>query len=133
MPRLVTAFLPLAGALGLALALADPAQAPLLGAWEPATSGWAALQHRQLMLALLAASLLATPWLPAARLPAIAASVLAKASYLAVALLGTAAVPPLAWADAALMAALAVAGLALLREARLEARWDGVLPLHQQS
>jgi hypothetical protein len=131
-PRLVTAFLPLAGALGMALAVADPVQAPLLGVWEPAI-GWAALQHRQLMLALLAASLLATPWLPAIRLPAIAASVLAKASYLAVALLGTAAVPPLAWADAALMAALAVAGLVLFHEARLEARWDGVLPLHQQS
>jgi len=68
--------------------------------------------------------------LPALRLPAIAASVLSKAGFVAVAAAaaasGTEPLAAQAWIELVQMAALAAAGAVFWREARTEARWDGI-------
>ena len=92
-----------------------------------------AVQHRQLLLSIVAAALLASAWIPMVRLPAAVAGVVAKASLVAVTwladpasgLAGTA-------SDLLQLVALLLAGGVLVREARLEARWNGVLPLRQE-
>src|SRR5688500_16019899 len=83
-----------------------------------------AAQHRQLLLAIVAASLLAASWIPMVRLPAAVAGVVAKASLVAV----TWATDPAASvaSDVLQLLALVVAGAVLVMEARLEARWNGV-------
>jgi hypothetical protein len=90
-------------------------------------------QHRQVMLALLAAALMLAPWLPGLRLPAIVAALATKGALLAlfwsdggVAALGTSP------GELVQLLALLTAGVVLLLEARMEARWDGVLPLRQE-
>ena len=65
----------------------------------------------------------------ALRLPAIGAGVLAK---LALVGLAAAAGSPLPWPEVLQVAALALAGGVLVRQARLEDRWNGVLPLRQE-
>jgi hypothetical protein len=89
-----------------------------------------AAQHRQLLLAIVAAALLAAAWMPMVRLPAAVAGVVAKASLIAV----TWAADPAAGVagDVLQMLALVAAGVVLVMEARLEARWNGVLPLRQE-
>jgi hypothetical protein len=90
-------------------------------------------QHRQMMLAALAAALMLSPWLPALRQPAIAAALATKAALVALAVSanGVAALGS-STAEALQILALMAAGAVLLLEARLEARWDGVLPLRQE-
>jgi hypothetical protein len=90
-------------------------------------------QHRQMMLAALAAALVLSPWLPALRLPAIAAALATKAALVALAVSanGVAALGS-STAEVLQILALMAAGAVLLLEARLEARWDGVLPLRQE-
>lgn len=99
----------------------------------PGDTGSVAVQHRQLLMAIVAAALLAAAWLPRVRLPAVAAGIVAKASLVAVL---WAADPVDGLAATALEAlqllALLLAGAILLVEARLEARWNGVLPLRQE-
>ena len=92
-----------------------------------------ALQHRLLLLAIVAAALLAAAWLPRLRLPAAVAGIVAKASLIAVT---WGADPGDALAASAgevlQLLALVVAGGILLVQDRLEARWNGVLPLRQE-
>jgi hypothetical protein len=83
--------------------------------------------HRQFMVVLVGAALLLAVWRPALRLPAIAAALLVKAGALAI---GWASGVPLGVAPGAEivgLTALALAGAVFLHEARMEARWDGVL------
>lgn len=84
------------------------------------------LQHHQVLLALAGAALLAAPWWTPLRTPATAVALLSKLALLAVALLAPAGtVNPLhLWAQVPLVAMLLAAGAILLREARLEARWN---------
>lgn len=77
------------------------------------------LLHHQYMLALLGMGLLLSLWRERWRLPMIAAGLLVEAATLPFGL-----APEV---ELAAMAALATAGAILLREARMEARWDGVL------
>jgi hypothetical protein len=90
-------------------------------------------QHRLAMLGLVAASLVLTPWVPSLRLAAIAAGVATKLALLALSwhVGGFAALAPAA-GEALQLLALMAAGAVLLLEARLEARWDGVLPFRQE-
>ena len=89
--------------------------------------------HRQIMVALLGLGLVLAAFVPSLRLPAIAAAVLSKSSYV---VLGVLAVQPRApgasalATEAILCLALLSAGAIFLRTARQEARWDGMLPLH---
>jgi hypothetical protein len=90
-------------------------------------------QHRQMMLAALAAALMLAPWAPALRQPAIAAALAAKAALLALAVAaGGVAAFASSGAEVLQVLALIAAGAVLLLEARLEARWDGVLPLRHE-
>jgi hypothetical protein len=90
--------------------------------------------HRQWMLVALATVLAAAVVVPALRIPAVAAALLAKVAYLAAVLSYPVAgqtVGGLTW-DIAQALLLAAAGAVFLHEARQEARWDGVLPLRQE-
>jgi hypothetical protein len=92
-----------------------------------------AVQHRQLLLAIVAAALLAAAWLPAVRLPAAAAGIVAKGSLVAVLWAASPGAGLAASATELLqLLALLLAGGILIVEARLEARWNGVLPLQQE-
>lgn len=92
-----------------------------------------AVQHQQLLLAIVAAALLAAAWLPGVRLPAVAAGIVAKASLVAVVWAADPGNGLAATASEVLqLLALLIAGAILLAEARLEARWNGVLPLRQE-
>lgn len=86
----------------------------------------AALQHRAALLAITGAALLAAPWWPPLRVPALAAALLAKLAFLALALATAAGTfAPAAIAGEALQTLLlAAAGAILAREARQEARWN---------
>jgi hypothetical protein len=86
-------------------------------------------QHRQAILALAGSALVISTLVPAARLPAIAAALLVKGSYLAV----SAAASALPLHELAQVLLLATAGAILVADARREARWNGVLPLRQES
>lgn len=104
-----------------------------LASLGPGDAGSVAVQHRQLLLAIVAAGLLAAAWLPRVRLPAVAAGIVAKASLVAVLWAADPANGPAATAPEVLqLLALLLAGAILLVEARLEARWNGVLPLRQE-
>jgi hypothetical protein len=105
-----------------------------LAALDQAAGTSVADQHRQVMLAMLAASLLLAPWIPALRQPAIAAGLAAKLALLAVSW-GLAGADGLraSEGEALQLLVLAAAGVVLLLEARRQARWDGVLPLRQES
>ena len=85
-----------------------------------------ALQHRDALLALAGAALAASPWWSALQVPALAAALLAKLSFLALALTAaTGAFAPASVAGEALQVLLLLAaGAILAREARQEARWN---------
>jgi len=103
-------------------------------AWDPLTAaegGWltALIQHREFMLALLGVGLLTAAFLPALRPALMTGSMLAKFAYLALALANVshaADLAPAAWLEAGMLGALLAAAAVFLREARQEARWDGV-------
>jgi hypothetical protein len=120
--RLATLLLLAAGFATVAGASADPAPATL------------ALQHRQVLLSLAGGALLLAPWWPLLRGPAVSAALLAKLTLLLLALTveAPAIAPGALWGEAAQVLALLAAGAILLREARREARWNGVLPLRQE-
>lgn len=116
------------GLLTLSAALALAA----VWAGDPGGTGLSSA-HRQWMLVALAGALAAAVVWPALRLPAIAAALLAKVAYgLAFALAGAAPGAGQALGELAQLLALAVAGAIFLHEARVEARWNGVLPLRQE-
>lgn len=83
--------------------------------------------HRQFMVTLLGLALVLAVWLPALRLPAVAAGLLVKSGALAIAVASGTTLGPAFGMEALGIAALAVAGGILLHESRMEARWDGVL------
>jgi hypothetical protein len=83
--------------------------------------------HRQFMVTLLGLALVLAAWLPALRLPAIAAGLLVKSGALAIALASGTTLGLAYGMEALGVAALAVTGAIFLHESRTEARWDGVL------
>lgn len=103
-------------------------------AWDPlvaAEGGWLAalIQHREFMLALLGLGLVMAAFLPGLRPALMTGSMLAKLAYLALALANVSHaddLAPAAWLEAGMLAALLAAAAVFLREARQEARWDGV-------
>jgi hypothetical protein len=94
------------------------------------------VQHWRFMTGLLGAGLLLAAFLPSLRLPAIGAAALSKVAFAAMALLaGPSDTAPLlaAGVELAWAALLLAAGAVFLREARQEARWHGMLPLHPET
>jgi hypothetical protein len=102
-------------------------------ALNQATGSTVADQHRQVMLALLAAALMLAPWMPVLRHSAIAAGIASNVALLALGWseLGAAALAA-SPGEVVQLLALVAAGAVLVLEARREARWDGVLPLRQE-
>lgn len=121
--RLAVAALLVAGLL-TAVPLLFPAEASL---------SLPVVQHRQFMQAMLAAGVVLAAFLPALRPAAIGAAALSNGAFSAMALLAGPgpAWAPYAWPAAASLVPLLFAGLVLAREARQQARWEGVLPLRQ--
>lgn len=105
----------------------------LLLAWPAAAQPDAAdaplLLHRQVLVALLGFGLLLSVLFAGWRLPAAGAALLSKAALI---LLGASGAANL-WIEAALSVLLLAAAAVLLRDALLEARFEGVLPLRQES
>jgi hypothetical protein len=83
--------------------------------------------HRQFMVALLGIGLVLAAVLPALRLPVIAAALLVKASALAIGLASGAPLGLTLAAEICGLVALLAAGAVFVHEARVEARWNGVL------
>jgi hypothetical protein len=112
----------LAAGLLFAVGVATLAEAASMGR-QPATL-W--LQHHQALLALTGAALVLAPWWAPLRTPATAVALLSKLALLAVALPVPAdtANPLSLWAELPQVVMLLVAGAILVREARLEARWN---------
>lgn len=102
---------------------------------SPATGGAIAplVWHRQLLMAVLGAGLVAAAFVPGIRLVAGGAAILDKAGFLAASLVAGAPLGALQWVDAALLAGLSAAAVVLARRARQEARWEGVLPLRPEA
>ena len=104
--------------------------------WQVTNPGAIELQHRDVMLGLLSGTLLLSVLLPTLRLPAIAASVLSKLAFIAVAVatLGSGeAASGQVLLEVLLTAALVATGAMFWREWRQEARWNGVLPLRPEA
>jgi hypothetical protein len=99
----------------------------------PAAGETLAMQYRATLLALLGAALALAPWLAALRLPAVAAALLAQLSWLLLALKALPAGADLPVVEFLQVLALLAAGTILVREARREARWNGLRPLRQES
>jgi hypothetical protein len=121
------------------LAIAVLLLSGLLGA-SPLSVGAASagieVQHRDIMLGLLGATLVLSVFVPWLRLPAIGASVLSKLAFIAVALAtawGGEPVPAQFWLEVLLTITLLAAGVVLWREARQEARWHGMLPFRPET
>jgi hypothetical protein len=121
--RLVVPVLLLSGFLGV-VALGQPASPAAIES-----------QHRDFMLGLLSALLILSAFVPRLRLPVIAASVLSKVAFIAVAATtgGGGSVLAQVWLELLLTAALVAAGAVLWREARQEARWHGVVGLRPEA
>ena len=92
--------------------------------------------HRQFLVVLLGVGLVLAAFAPTLRLPAIAAAVLSKGAYIVLAALAVqshgAGIATVA-TETVLCLMLVAAGAVFLRTARLEARWDGMLPLHPRT
>lgn len=88
--------------------------------------------HRQFMVTSLGLALILAAWLPALRLPAIGAAVLAKVGAVGIGIASGAALGAGLAAELASGMALAMAGAVFLHEMRMEARWDGVLPMRSE-
>lgn len=123
MHRLALAVLVVSGLLTAALPWAPPEAA-----------GVPLVLHRQFMVGLLGLGLALAAALPSLRLPAIAAAVLSKAAFIALALVspetqvgGLAAIA----LETVLAGLLCAAAAVFLREAREDARWHGMLPLRR--
>jgi hypothetical protein len=78
------------------------------------------------------AALILAPVAPAARFPAIVAGLLGAAAPVAVWWWTPTAGAAYPWLDTLQLVALALAGSWLLRQHRMEARWDGVLGSRQE-
>lgn len=122
--RAAVAALFLAGALMAASPWAIGADLPLPGDAMPAVS---LVWQGQFLLALLGLGVLGAALLPALRPAALGAAILSKLGLLVLAPAAAA-----SWQDAAVLALLVGAAAVFAREAWLQARWDGVLPLRQE-
>lgn len=122
--RFAVALIAVTGLATLALAAAAELPSPHLLA-----------RHWQLTSALLGVSLLASLALPSLRLPAIATALASKGMWVAAAAGSTAAgaSPWMLASEASLALGLVMAGVTLVRVARQEARWDGVLRSRQEA
>jgi hypothetical protein len=96
----------------------------------PTVSGGLAamLLHRQFMLGLLGAALVLAAFWPMLRLPALAAAILSKAAFVALALVAAEAPQyPVAVTEGVLAVLLTLCAAVFLHEQRIEARWDGAV------
>jgi hypothetical protein len=103
-------------ALGADLSLRDGAMHAVSLMWQG-----------QFLLALLGLGVVAAALMPALRPAALGAAILSKLGVLVLAPAAAA-----SWQDAAVLGLLVGAAAVFAREAWLQARWDGVLPLRQE-
>ena len=104
----------------------------LMTLWNTTPAGGAvlvSLLHQQFLSVLIAAALIGAVHFRVIQLPVLAAALLSKAGFVAIALLTPdLAVKPVVYLDLIGMAALLCAGALLLRAERQQARWDGPMP-----
>lgn len=133
--RLAVMVLVISGLLSIALVPWDPVSTESLnyfaGSWLAAQA-----QHRELILTLLGVSLVISAVVPAVRLASMAASILSKVAFLGLTFANFSQVAALAteaWLEAGMVAALLASAAVFVREARQEARWNGMLPLRSEA
>ena len=109
----------------------------LMTLWNTTPAGGAVLVsmlHQQFLSVLIAAALIGAVHFRGIQLPVLAAALLSKAGFVAIALLTPdLAVTPVVYLDLIGMAALLCAGALLLRAERQQARWDSPMPRHQEA
>ena len=109
----------------------------LMTLWETTPAGDAvlvSLLHQQFLSVLIAAALIGAVHFRVIQLPVLAAALLSKAGFVAIALLTPdLAVKPVVYLDLIGMAALLCAGALLLRAERQQARWDSPMPRRQEA
>jgi hypothetical protein len=108
----------------------------VLPLWDAPNPAVIEVQHREVMLVLLSATLFLSAFASKLRLPAIAASVLSKLGFIVVAVATTSGGEPIStqvWLEVLLTGALVAAGIVFAREAWQEARWNGMLRIRLES
>ena len=109
----------------------------LMTLWNTTPAGGAvlvSLLHQQFLSVLIAAALIGAVHFRVIQLPVLAAALLSKAGFVAIALLTPdLAVKPVVYLDLIGMAALLCAGALLLRAERQQARWDSPMPRRQEA
>ena len=109
----------------------------LMTLWNTTPAGGAvlvSLLHQQFLRAVIAAALIGAVHFRVIQLPVLAAALLSKAGFVAIALLNPdLAVKPVVYLDLIGMAALLCAGALLLRAERQQARWDSPMPRRQEA
>ena len=109
----------------------------LMTLWNTTPAGGAvlvSLLHQQFLSAVIAAALIGAVHFRVIQLPVLAAALLSKAGFVAIALLTPdLAVKPVVYLDLIGMAALLCAGALLLRAERQQARWDSPMPRRQEA
>ena len=109
----------------------------LMTLWNTTPAGGAVLVsmlHQQFLSVLIAAALIGAVHFRVIQLPVLAAALLSKAGFVAIALLTPdLAVKPVVYLDLIGMAALLCAGSLLLRAERQQARWDSPMPRRQEA
>ena len=109
----------------------------LMTLWKITPAGDAvlvSLLHQQFLSVLIAAALIGAVHFRVIQLPVLAAALLSKAGFVAIALLTPdLAVKPVVYLDLIGMAALLCAGALLLRAERQQARWDSPMPRRQEA
>ena len=109
----------------------------LMTLWNTTPAGGAvlvSLLHQQFLSVLIAAALIGAVHFRGIQLPVLAAALLSKAGFVAIALLTPdLAVTPVVYLDLIGMAALLCTGALLLRAERQQARWDSPMPRRQEA
>lgn len=105
-----------------------PAQAVV-----PADALWPMLLQGQLLVGVLGAGLLLAAFLPQLRLAMVGAAIVSKAGFLAATWPQRSLAEPVQAFEATLLVLLLAAAAVLSLQALQQARWDGVLPLRQET
>ncbi len=105
-----------------------PAQAVV-----PGDALWPVLLQGQLLVGVLGAGLLLAAFLPQLRLAVVSAAIVSKAGFLAASWPQRSLAEPVQLFEGMLLVLLLGAAAVLTLQALQQARWDGVLPLRQES
>lgn len=124
--RAAVAGLLIAGVLTAASPLAQSGAALTL-----ADALWPLVMYGQLLVGVLGAGLVLAAFVPQLRLAMVGAAIVSKAGFLAIAVSGG--VSAGQWFEALLLVLLLGVATVLSLDALRQARWDGVLPLRQES